>query len=136
MKSPHWTGIAAILGGLAVALGAFGAHRLPALLDEQDCPTEEKIERVEHLETGVRYQMYHALALLMIGMMSRTNQRSSLRAAAGLFIVGTFLFSGGLYWLAFVGTTTFHYVIPLGGGAFLFGWIALGISAWKRAEPE
>ena len=124
------------MGGLAVAMGAFGAHSLTSLLDKQECSPAEQIKRVERLETGARYQMYHALAILMIGIMSRKNQRSSLRAAAGLFIIGIVLFSGGLYWIAITDNKTFHYTIPIGGGAFLAGWIALGISALKRTEPQ
>ena len=116
-------------------MGAFGAHSLTSLLKNQECPQAKRIERVEQLETGARYQMYHALALLMIGIMSRKNQQSSLRAAAWLFLVGIVLFSGGLYWIAITGNKTFHYTIPIGGGAFLAGWIALGISALKRSEP-
>lgn len=111
----------ALLGGLAVALGAFGAHAMKASYDEDALRT---------FEVGVRYQMYHALALVGCGALSALGYRT--RVAAALFVVGVLLFSGSLYGLALADLRWLGPVTPVGGVAFLAGWIALAIAARKR----
>jgi uncharacterized membrane protein YgdD (TMEM256/DUF423 family) len=114
-------GLGAVLGFLAVALGAFGAHALrsrvaPAL--------------VETFETGVRYQMYHALALLACAWVLDRRAPGAAAwatAAAWLFLAGVVLFSGSLYVLTVSGARWWGAVTPLGGLAFLAGWACL---AW------
>jgi uncharacterized membrane protein YgdD (TMEM256/DUF423 family) len=112
------------LGGisamLAVAAGAFGAHALRARL----APSSLAI-----FETAARYQMYHALALLGVAW-AMTRWPGSLPQWAGwLFAVGTVLFSGSLYALALTGVRWLGAITPLGGAAFLAGWICLLLSA-------
>jgi uncharacterized membrane protein YgdD (TMEM256/DUF423 family) len=110
-----------ILGGLAVALGAFGAHGLRARLAADLLAT---------FETGVRYHMYHALALFAVAAAISKWPGSSLPAIAGwLFVVGTILFSGSLYLLAITGTRWLGAITPFGGLAFLAGWACLVIAA-------
>jgi uncharacterized membrane protein YgdD (TMEM256/DUF423 family) len=107
--------IGAVSAGTAVALGAFGAHGLRAMVTP---------EMLAVFETGVRYQMYHALALLAIGLaFARVQGRTA--AAAWLFVAGTVLFSGSLYVLTLTGTRWWGAVTPLGGVAFLAGWALL-----------
>lgn len=103
-------------GFLAVAAGAFGAHALRAKLTP---------ELLAVWETGARYQMYHALGLLAVAMVT-SRAASGMGAAAGwLFTAGVVLFSGSLYLLAFTGTRWLGAITPLGGVCFLAGWVAL-----------
>jgi uncharacterized membrane protein YgdD (TMEM256/DUF423 family) len=117
--------IGALSGFTAVAAGAFGAH---ALRDRLSAPM------LQVFQTGVTYEMYHALGLLGVGiLLARFSIDGSpwLTAAGGLFIVGTVLFSGSLYLLALTGTTWLGAITPLGGVAFLLGWLALAIGIWR-----
>jgi uncharacterized membrane protein YgdD (TMEM256/DUF423 family) len=107
--------------GAAVALGAFGAHALKARLSA---------ERQETFETGVRYQMYHALGLLAVALAINLWPAPVLSEIAGwLFVAGTLLFSGSLYMLVFSGNRRWGAVTPLGGIAFVAGWICLALAA-------
>jgi uncharacterized membrane protein YgdD (TMEM256/DUF423 family) len=109
---------------LAVILGAFAAHGLKATLDTQ---------QLALFETASRYQMYHALALLVVGVMLTSPQfsQSLLKLAALAFILGIILFSGSLYLLALVGISWFGAITPLGGIAFLSGWFIMMVAALK-----
>jgi uncharacterized membrane protein YgdD (TMEM256/DUF423 family) len=109
--------------GIAVALGAFGAHALKARLAP---------EMLAVYETGVRYQMFHALALLAVAWASTRWPTSTAIAASGwLFVAGTLLFSGSLYALSLSGMRSLGAVTPIGGLAWLLGWAAL---AWGVAN--
>jgi uncharacterized membrane protein YgdD (TMEM256/DUF423 family) len=112
---------AALLAGIGVALGAFGAHALRARLDPRD---------LEIYETGVRYQMYHAFALLAVAWLLSRNI-SGAASAGWAFMAGTLLFSGSLYLMALTGWRWLGPVTPLGGVAFLAGWVLLALSASK-----
>jgi len=119
-------GIAAALGGaVAVVLGAFGAHALSASLDERALAT---------WHTAVEYQFWHALALLVIAAMASHRATTSLRAAAIAFVAGIVLFSGSLYALALGAPRWIGAITPVGGVAFVVGWIALAIHAWKSGD--
>ncbi|HET7041946.1 MAG TPA: DUF423 domain-containing protein [Gemmatimonadales bacterium] len=116
--------LGAIFGGFAVAAGAFGAHALRAQLTS---------EMLAVFETGARYQMYHALALMGVALV-RGHLPGRLVAGAGwCFVAGILLFSGSLYLLALTGTRWWGAVTPLGGVAFLVGWGCLGVAAWRGA---
>lgn len=106
----------AILGFLGVAAGAFGAHALRSRLGA---------DMLNVYETAVRYQMYHALALVLTGFMATRLYSSALTAAGLLFLIGIIIFSGSLYVLALSGTRWWGAVTPIGGVAFLAGWLAL-----------
>jgi len=109
----------AVLGALAVALGAFGAHGLKERL---------AVDRLEIFEVGVRYQMYHALALLLVATMLRTTPEAAQRPTL-CFVVGTIIFSGSLYALALGAPRWFGAITPLGGLALIGGWITLALAA-------
>lgn len=115
--------LGALLGGAAVALGAFGAHALRASLSPRD---------LEIFETGVRYQMYHALALILVGMLWAYRPQASLIAAGWLFAAGIAVFSGSLYLLVITNTRWLGAVTPLGGVAFILGWLLM---AWAALRP-
>ena len=113
--------------GIAVALGAFGAHALKARLSP---------EMLAVYDTGVRYQMFHALALLAVAWAStRWPHRAAITASGWLFVAGTLLFSGSLYALSLSGVRGLGSITPIGGLAWLLGWALLGWGAAKGARP-
>ena len=113
--------IAAALGFTGVAAGAFGAHGLKKILEP---------DLLAVFETGVRYQMYHALALGIVACMtSFAGKRKLLHAAGWLFIAGVVVFSGSLYALALSGIRVLGAITPIGGLAFLGGWLVLIFAA-------
>ena len=107
---------------LAVAAGAFGAHALRRRLDES---------LLAAFETGVRYQMYHALALLAVAWVVDRWGGGLVVWSGWLFVAGTVVFSGSLYLLALTGQRMFGAVTPLGGVAFLAGWLVLLIGVLR-----
>ena len=115
--------IAALSAFIAVAAGAFGAHALKARL-EPDLLTV--------FETAARYQMYHALALFIAAWLTLQEPCIWAVRAGWCFIVGTALFSGSLYALALSGVRALGAITPLGGVAFLAGWICLALAARPR----
>lgn len=116
--------IAALLGGLSVAGGAFASHALQAQLTER---------AIAVFNTGIRYQMYHALALLAVAILLGNAKQASpwLTATGWLFVAGIVLFSGSLYLISLAGLKAFGPVTPVGGGAFIAGWVCLAIAAFK-----
>lgn len=112
--------LGAALAGLAVAAGAFGAHGLESRVSP---------ERLETFRTAVRYQMYHALALLFVGWAAAQGWGPPLTWAGYCFIVGILVFSGTLYLLVLTDTSWLGAITPVGGAAFLIGWALLAWSA-------
>lgn len=111
--------IGALAAFLGVAFGAFGAHALRARLSP---------EMLAVFETGARYQMYHALAIIAVGLILGRMDGWMVRTAGWMFTAGIVLFSGSLYALALTGVKTFGAVTPLGGLAFLIGWALLAVA--------
>jgi uncharacterized membrane protein YgdD (TMEM256/DUF423 family) len=109
--------VGAVLALLAVAFGAFGAHALREIVTP---------ERLQTFETGVRYQMYHALALLVMSVLPLKHYW-----AAWLLLIGTLIFSGSLYLLVLTGIGVFGAITPLGGVLQIIGWVLL-IFSFKR----
>ncbi len=120
--------IGALLGGLAVAAGAFGAHALEGRLS---------LERMDVYQTAARYQMYHALALVGVGILARTftARPAGLAYAGWLFVAGVLVFCGTLYALAFGAPRWLGAVTPLGGVAFIGGWACLAWAALASTRP-
>ncbi len=115
--------VAGLSGALGVALGAFGAHALQGHL---------AADRLGTYETAIRYQMYHALALLGVAVaLSRFPQTGLLLTAGWLFIAGTILFCGSLYLLVVSRARAVGAITPLGGLAFIAGWICVALAAWQ-----
>ena len=108
---------------LAVAAGAFGAHALRARITP---------EHLAIFETGARYQIYHALALLAVAWAVSRWPGSLLVYAGWLFVAGSVVFSGSLYLLALTGARWWGAVTPIGGVAFLAGWLCLVLTAVRR----
>jgi len=116
--------IAAVLGGLGVALGAFGAHALKARLAP---------EMLTVYQTGVLYHLIHAVALLGLAAWVERGGGSAATVAGWLFLAGVVLFSGSLYVLAVTGVRGLGMITPFGGVAFIAGWVAL---AWDAARAS
>lgn len=115
--------IAAVSGFFAVALGAFGAHGLKQKLS---------VDMLAVYQTGVQYHFYHTLALFGVALlMLQLPQSAALRWSAALFVVGIIIFSGSLYVLSISGVRWLGAITPIGGVAFLAGWILLAVAAWN-----
>ncbi|MSP62659.1 MAG: DUF423 domain-containing protein [Myxococcales bacterium] len=114
--------LGALSGFLSVAAGAFGAHAL-----RQRLPPD----LLAVFETAARYQMFHALALLAVGLLAARVPSQAATAAGWLFALGTVIFSGSLYALALSGVRVLGAVTPLGGVALLAGWLALAWAALR-----
>jgi len=131
-----WTVIACVNGFISVAAGAFAAHFLHRRMSA---------EGVRIFETAVRYQMYHALALLAVAWMASrggagpvdaapaVNSVAAVNLAGWAFSVGIVLFSGSLYALCLSGVGKLGAITPFGGVAFLVGWVALGVAAFRMS---
>ncbi len=123
--------LGSILGMLAVALGAFASHSLKGMLNAEALAT---------FEIGVRYQFYHALALLVVGVLSYVRKTKYLDVAGWLFFFGTLFFSGSLYLLSFKDiafqfpTRVIGPITPFGGTLFIAGWFFLLLSSFQSVE--
>ncbi|MES2491306.1 MAG: DUF423 domain-containing protein [Pseudomonadota bacterium] len=117
-----WIGFGAAYGFLAVALGAFGAHALKQRLST---------EMLAVWRTAVEYHFYHALALILLGIIARQTPSAALNAGGACFAIGVLIFSGSLYALALSDIRILGAVTPLGGLLFLAGWILLGYAVLK-----
>jgi uncharacterized membrane protein YgdD (TMEM256/DUF423 family) len=120
--------VAAFLGAITVAMGAFGAHGLKKLVGDTVVTT---------FETGVRYQFYHVFALLAVGVLYQYFPNKLLKTAGNLFLAGMLLFSGSLYILTLKsamnldGLKWVGPITPFGGVCFIAGWICLGLGIAK-----
>lgn len=113
--------IGAVLAGLGVAAGAFGAHGLEGRVTP---------DRLDTFHTAVTYQMYHALALLAVGWAAQGG--SALVHGAGYcFVAGIVVFSGSLYLLVLTDTSWLGAITPIGGAAFIVGWGLLAGGVWQ-----
>lgn len=125
-RKSHWIIAAgALFAMLAVIIGAFAAHGLQPMLSAY---------ALDLVETGARYQMYHALGLVLVGVLSMFPDFSAawLKLAAGAFGLGIVVFSGSLYILALSGMSGWGAVTPFGGVAFIFGWFAMAVAVLGR----
>lgn len=116
--------IASILAGLSVAAGAFASHALKEQLTEK---------ALSIFETGAKYQMYHALALVLVALLlSRAEVTNPLMVSAGwAFLAGIAIFSGSLYALSLTGIKWLGAITPFGGAAFMMGWGCLAVAAFN-----
>jgi uncharacterized membrane protein YgdD (TMEM256/DUF423 family) len=121
MRNP-WIVVGAVSGFLAVAIGAFGAHGLKAILSP---------EALTVYHTGAQYQMYHALALVGLGIWAAQNPSLNPSLPGWAFTAGILLFSGSLYALALTDIKLLGAITPFGGLSFMFGWLCL---AWLAAR--
>lgn len=121
--SPRWIALGAVSAALAVAAGAFGAHGLRVRVGP---------DLLAVWETAARYHLVHALALLAVGQVAHVWRGPWPRAAGWLFVLGTVLFSGSLYALVLSGVRGLGVITPVGGVAFIGGWLCLAWAAWRE----
>lgn len=116
-----------VFAGSAVAAGAFGAHALKSILDAPS---------LQVFDTATRYQMYHAVALCIVSWAIDRYPEQRLEQIGWLFTIGILLFSGSLYMVSLAGIRWLGAVTPIGGLAFLAGWILLGWRIWRDSLPR
>jgi uncharacterized membrane protein YgdD (TMEM256/DUF423 family) len=112
-----------VLGMLGVGLGAFGAHAFKAML--------ESTGRFDTYETGIKYMFYHALALVLVGILAKDFTAKTLTYSGYSFIFGTIIFTGSLLLICFTGIKIFGAVAPIGGTLMLVGWALLFYTVLK-----
>ncbi len=117
-----WIALGGLLGMTGVAAGAFGAHALKSRVDA---------DLLVVFETASRYQMYHALILVGLGILASRIDQSLLQVAGYSFLVGTVVFSGSLYALVMTGNRSLGAITPVGGAALIFGWLLLSVVAMR-----
>ncbi|WP_413377787.1 DUF423 domain-containing protein [Alkalihalobacillus sp. 1P02AB] len=116
--------VGSILMALVVAIGAFGAHGLEGKISER---------MLKNYQTGVQYHMIHGIGVLLVGLLALKFASNQLLTVAGWsFLVGIILFSGSLYAMALTGITKLGAITPLGGLAFILGWILVGVAVVKN----
>jgi uncharacterized membrane protein YgdD (TMEM256/DUF423 family) len=132
MNARAWVIAGCLFAALGVAAGAFGAHglesrlKLPSSASEPD--RELAARRLHNFEVAVRYQMYHSLALILVGVLALTLRTAWLDVAGWLFVTGIVLFCGMLYGWVLLQMRWLAMVVPLGGTAFLVGWLVLAVA--------
>jgi uncharacterized membrane protein YgdD (TMEM256/DUF423 family) len=127
-----WLALGALLGCLAVVLGAFGAHGLErALADDSQIA-----DKLANWETAARYQMYHALALLAVGFLAARRCGLAVNVAGVAFALGTLIFSGCLYGLVLSSQRWLGAVVPIGGTLMIAGWLALLVAVVRHDETD
>jgi uncharacterized membrane protein YgdD (TMEM256/DUF423 family) len=117
--------LGSLLAALAVGLGAIGAHALKSQLTAEQLAT---------FHTAVQYQMYHAIGLVLVGLLSLYQRSRWFEGAGWSMLVGIILFSGLLYAWLVTGRRFFVYPVPVGGVAFIIGWVLLAIGAFGLGQ--
>lgn len=156
MDPRYWIVIGGVLAALGVAAGAFGAHGLRGKLErenklalEQATPGESTAEstgagpaevvarnqrRLETFEVAVRYQMYHAVGVVLVGLIGLHARGPWLNVAGWLFVAGIVIFSGMLYGWVLLQIRALAMIVPIGGVAFILGWLALAAAGLGRSQ--
>ncbi|KGP80796.1 DUF423 domain-containing protein [Paenibacillus sp. UMB7766-LJ446] len=123
-----WMMMGAVLTMLSVAIGAFGAHMLKESIGA---------DAIAVYETGVQYHMIHAIGLLIIGLTAgQLGPSTKLKWAARLLFIGIIVFSGSLYVLSISGIKILGAITPIGGVAFIVGWLLLAMDVWQRGKDR
>lgn len=124
------------LGALGVAFGAFGAHMLPDVLPKLGYADADLQRRLDIFDTAVRYQLIHAIAIVVAGLLLEFRTAAAWRFAAWAFLVGIVLFSGLLKVMTFAGSqwNWLGMVVPIGGIAMIVGWVAVAIGALQKEK--
>ena len=132
--SRRWIAIGAILAAIGVGLGAYGAHGLKDTLARLGFAGDDLSHRLAIFETAVRYQMFHAIALVLTGLALQHRESAAWRFASWAFLVGIILFSGLLKVLTFADPkwNWLGAIVPIGGLSMIIGWLSIAIGALKK----
>lgn len=130
-----WIVLGALSAAIGVGLGAYHAHGLQGMLQRRLLTPDDLQQKMHDFEVGVRYQLIHALALVIVGLLAVQLPSMWFHAAGTFFVVGTLLFSGCLCGSLLAGTKLPWYLVPAGGLAFIAGWttVALGAALSRRS---
>jgi uncharacterized membrane protein YgdD (TMEM256/DUF423 family) len=126
--------IVAIFGASGVAIGAAGAHALPKLLNARGLAAEEVTKEIERVETGVRYQLFHTVAVLALVLSPAFRRSRLLNFSAAIMCLGVIFFSGGLFVHVFFSNEAVMKIVPYGGTMLIAGWIGIAIAAIFTSE--
>ena len=121
--------VAAVSGLISVGIGAMGSHSLPKRLQAAGLSEADVQKKIGQCEIAVKYQMFHSLAALSLGLCPATASRRSWKTASFLFFVGISLFSGGLYSMVFFDAMGHWSIVPIGGATMMLGWLTLAIGS-------
>ena len=132
MSGPVWIRLAGLLGAAAVVIGAFGAHGFEKFPGISELSAPELAESREWLETAAKYHMYHALAILGVGVVMTSRPDIKLNASGFAFFLGILIFSGMLYVMAFT-HARLGAIVPIGGASFIVGWVAMIFTKYPRS---
>ncbi len=136
MRGRWWLAPGAFFGFAGVALGAFGAHGLRTSIRQWPLTPEEQARRLENWETASRYQMYHALALVGVGIITVVRPRRAFAVVGTAFGTGILIFSGGLYVYVLTGIKVWAMIVPVGGVFLLVGWAGLMIGCVSHGSAS
>jgi uncharacterized membrane protein YgdD (TMEM256/DUF423 family) len=130
----RWIAVGSFLAAAGVALGAYGAHGLEKQLAGMGYTGDDLTHRIANHETAVRYQMWHAIAIVATALAIAAHPSPWWQSAAWAFLVGVLIFSGLLYVLVFFGPAWrwLGAIVPIGGLSMIVGWVLLGIGALRR----
>jgi uncharacterized membrane protein YgdD (TMEM256/DUF423 family) len=134
MPPSRWIAVGALLGAIGVALGAYGAHGLEKQLATWGYAGEDLAKRLANYETAVRYQMWHALAIVLVGVALASRPTPWWQAAAAAFLIGVLIFSGLLYVMVVSGPSWrwLGAIVPIGGLSLIVGWLLLVVGALRK----
>jgi uncharacterized membrane protein YgdD (TMEM256/DUF423 family) len=132
--SRRWIAVGAILAAMAVGLGAYGAHGLRDTLARLGYTGDDLTHRLSIFENAVRYQMYHSIALVLVGLALQHRETSGWRFVPWAFLTGIVLFSGLLKVLTFAGPewNWLGAIVPFGGASMIVGWVTFAICALRK----
>ena len=137
MRPTLWIACGALLAGLAVAAGAFGAHGFKSRLKANTSLSSDEVTyRLDIFEKAARYHMYHAIGIVAVGLAARQRATACSNCSGTLFVVGIAVFSGCLYAMALGAPRDLGKVVPWGGGAFIAGWICLAVAALRSGSDS
>lgn len=128
--------IAALSGAISVAIGAMGAHSLPKRLEAHGFNQEQIDKKLHQCELATRYQMFHALGVLVLAATQYVTRSRLAMASAVLMLLGTVGFSGGLYSMVFAHEIIHWSIVPIGGMLFILSWISLAGSGLTKARSD
>ncbi len=133
VKPAYWIFIGGLSAAVAIALGAVGAHGVSGWLDQNFEPAIAA-KRLENWKTAAAYHRYHALGLIVIGLVSVRFPSKLLNAAGVLILLGTALFCGLLYVYSITGSRWMGPIFPIGGFSFIVAWVLFAVAAFKHAK--
>lgn len=131
-----WIVLGALSAALSVGLGAYHAHGLPKALAKGGLEPQKIEQKLRDFEVGVRYEMFHALGIIAVGLLLHASPSRLFSAAGVAFLLGTLLFSGGLYLPVLLGIKLHWAIVPTGGMAYMVGWVLMALAAVRKPKPS